>query len=140
MARSWAPRRLPKAWHAWRSAPGKQASHLPKRERLTPSRTGTRRSRAQCLRRSALSTRPFALSIVWLLLPRWRRRRDDARRQRPVAVVRRPVRYRQFRGRVEHRRVDGANLRLVDEEPLAEHVARCRRPGTTDEDGEGERG
>src|SRR5688572_5418023 len=68
-----------------------------------------------------------------LRLPRRRGRRDDRRRQRPVAVKRRPVRYRQFRWRIEHRRVDRPDLRLVDHEPLAERVSRRRRSGTPDE-------
>ncbi len=57
----------------------------------------------------------------------WRWCRHDRRRPRPGAGVGRPVRHRQFRRRVEHRRVDRSDLRVVYYEPFTEGVSWRRR-------------
>src|SRR5262249_22615568 len=62
----------------------------------------------------------------------------ESRREGPVAFVRGPVWDGDFRGRIEHRRVDAFDLVVVDNEPLAKGVATGGGPRLALEDRDGE--
>src|SRR5665213_3934057 len=89
--------------------------HLPSHE----DPKGTKKHEANLLGFRVL--RAF-VAILLLIRSGCRRRWSQTGRQWKIAVVRRPVRHRLIGWRIEHRRVNEMDLRVVDEEPLAEHV------------------
>ena len=66
----------------------------------------------------------------------WSRRGNNSRGQWPIPLKWRPIRNRQFRRWIEHRRVDIPDLGIVNHKPFAEDVSRGRSTWTPNEDRE----